>query len=111
MKKESKKKSTLKQERSFWNNRWKFAKSVFHKADSKPSFSMEEAFSFYSSSFDLQQDSYIDLPSWTKEVMPVSIEKEFDMSAITPQACSQVESWGVLLYQSGTLRYVNGHCG
>ena len=79
--------STIKQERAFWANRWSFAKSVIEgsQTNTKPSFSSTEAFAYFSNSFAKPADgTYARLPYWVEEVMPANREEdEFDTTPIT----------------------------
>ena len=79
--------STIKQERAFWENRWSFAKSVVegNQTNTKPSFSSTEAFEYYSNSFAKPVNgTYKCLPHWVREVMPDNREDpEFDTTPIS----------------------------
>ena len=81
--------STIKQERAFWKNRWSFAKSVVEgsQPNTKPSFSSAEAYTYYSNSFAKSaNDTYKGLPHWIGEVMPESREKdEFNTTPFTKE--------------------------
>ena len=94
---------TLKKEKDFRSNPWKFAKSICQgKSEVKPSFSKEECFSYFTAQYSNPSSQYQGLPEWAPQVMhPPNVETDFDLSPITPrlvkttlQKCSSSSSPG-----------------
>jgi hypothetical protein len=83
--------SSLKQERAFKSNPWKFSESVCKKQHvTCPSFSKSDCYHYFLSVYSNEHCHYESLPSWVNDVMPSpDIDFEFDTSPITPRLIKQ----------------------